>query len=458
MTLAARTRRLGAALLRPVDAAGLAAFRVLFGALMLASTIRFAANGWIHDLYVAPAVHFHYWGFAWVEPLGALGMRAVFVALGAAAALVALGLFYRPAIAVFFALFTYVELIDKATYLNHYYFISALSLLMIALPLHRGYSLDARRRPALREATAPAWVLAALRLQVGLVYFYAGVAKLRYDWLVEAQPLRLWLAVRDELPLLGPLLRHPEVAWAMSWGGALFDLSAPFLLLSRRWRPYAYAGVLVFHGLTGTLFPAIGMFPWIMSAAALVFFPPSWPRRALAQLGGRRLAAVAEGEGGGGAPGGARRPPRALVVALAVHFFLQLGLPLRRFAYPGETAWTEEGFRFAWQVMLVEKTGTVSFRVRDPASGRAWIVDAEGILSPLQAKQAPFQPDMILELAHMIAAEERRKGREVEVRADAYVAYNGRGHARLVDPEVDLARVEDGLAPKAWILPAPPRR
>ncbi|MCA9661967.1 MAG: HTTM domain-containing protein, partial [Myxococcales bacterium] len=286
-SLAARSQRLRAALLRPVDVAGLAAFRALFGALMLASTIRFAANGWIHDLYVAPAVHFHFWGFAWVEPLGALGMQAVFVALGGLAILVALGLFYRPAIALFFVLFTYVELIDKAAYLNHYYFISALSLLMIALPLHRGYSLDARRRPALREPVAPTWALVALRLQVGLVYFYAGVAKLRYDWLIEAQPLRMWLAARDELPLIGPLLRLPEVALAMSWGGAIFDLCVPFLLLSRRWRPFAYIGVLVFHGLTGTLFPGIGMFPWIMSAAALIFFPPSWPRRVAARLRGR---------------------------------------------------------------------------------------------------------------------------------------------------------------------------
>src|SRR5690606_15208508 len=93
---------------------------------------------WIHQLYIEPAYHFHYWGFSWIEPLPAAGMIAVFVAMGALSLLVAAGVCYRPAIALFFLLFTYVELIDKATYLNHYYFISALSLLMIALPLDRG--------------------------------------------------------------------------------------------------------------------------------------------------------------------------------------------------------------------------------------------------------------------------------------------------------------------------------
>ena len=39
--------------------------------------------------------------------------------------------------------------------------------------------------------------------------------------------------------------------------------------------------------------------------------------------------------------------------------------------------------------------------------------------------------------------------------ADAFVAVNGRPSARLIDPSVDLSAVEDGLAPKVWILPAP---
>ncbi|MEZ4449072.1 MAG: HTTM domain-containing protein [Nannocystaceae bacterium] len=449
--LAAACERLG----RPVDAASLSAFRIAFGALMLAGTLRFAARGWIHDLYVAPPLHFHYWGFGFVEPLPPAGMVAAFVALGGLSLLIAVGVATRAALAAFFVVFTYVELIDKATYLNHYYFVSVLSLLMIALPLDRAWSITAwraRRRGRPIAPVVPAWAVAAVRLQLGLVYFFAGVAKLRPDWLLEAQPLRLWLAARADLPLVGPWLRLPEVAYAMSWAGAIFDLSAPFLLLWPRARPLALAAVVVFHGLTGLLFPAIGMFPWIMALSALIFLPPGWPRAL-----GRRLGIT-----------GPERPvprdmstrtalPRALAAALALHFALQLGLPLRRLAYPGDTAWTEEGFRFAWQVMLVEKVGMVTYRVRDRASGRERRVDPEPRLSAQQAKQMAIAPDMILEYAHWIAAEEAAQGRDVEVRADAFVTYNGRPSARLLDPEVDLARERDGLAAKPWILPAPPR-
>lgn len=423
------------ALLAPVDAAGLHAFRIGFGLLMFAGTVRFAARGWIHQLYVDPSYHFHYWGFEWLAPLPEAGMIAVFVAQGALALLVAAGVCYRPAIALFFVLFTYVELLDKATYLNHYYFVSVVALLMIALPLDR------------RVAVAPSWALWAVRLQVGLVYFFAGLAKLRPDWLLHAQPLKLWLAARADFPLIGGLLRRPETAHLMSWAGAAFDLSAPFLLLHPRTRPFAYAGVLVFHGLTGALFPAIGMFPWLMAAAALVFFPPDWPRRLSHRLSPRTCPRGPDLS----AMSFSARP--LLLGALAVHFAVQLALPLRRFAYPGDTAWTEEGFRFAWQVMLVEKVGSVVYRVRDPGSGRERLVDPEPALTAQQAKQMAFQPDMILEYAHHLAA--RTPG--AEVRADVFVTYNGRPAARLVDPDVDLARERDGLRPKPWILPAPPR-
>lgn len=430
--------RLRAALSAPVDAASLIAFRVAFGLLMCASVIRFAARGWIHELYVAPEFHFHYWGFGWVEPLPAAGMVAVFAALGVLSLLVAAGVAYRPAIALFFVLFTYVELLDKATYLNHYYFISVVSLLMIALPIGRGATGTPGR--------APAWALGALRLQIGLVYVFAGVAKLRPDWLLHAQPLRLWLPPHADFPVLGPLFRLPWTPYAMSWAGALFDLTIPFLLLYRRTRPLAYLAVLGFHGLTGALFP-IGMFPWIMTCAALIFFPPDWPRRLW-----RRLSF-------GTCPESPvlstsfSPPPRLLLAALALHFALQLALPLRRLAYPGDTAWTEEAFRFAWQVMLVEKIGAVTYRVRDPATGRERRIDPEPRLTTQQAKQMAFQPDMILEYAHHLAAEHPG----AEVRADAFVTYNGRPNARLIDPTVDLARERDTLAPKPWILPAPPR-
>ena len=38
---------------------------------------------------------------------------------------------------------------------------------------------------------------------------------------------------------------------------------------------------------------------------------------------------------------------------------------------------------------------------------------------------------------------------------EALVSLNGRGIAPLIDPDVDLASVEDGIGRAPWILPLP---
>ena len=420
-------------LARPVDAASLHVFRRLFGLLMLASVIRFAVRGWIADIYVDPAVHFPFWGLDWLRPWPGVGMYIHFAALGAAALALALARSPRLPALVFFALFTWVELLEQTAYLNHYYLVSLLALLLALLP------------PSDR-AHAPRWTLVALRLQVGLVYVFAGLAKLRGDWLLAAQPLRTWLKGHADFPLLGPLFARPETAHVMSWAGAAFDLTAPFLLLHPRTRPFAFAAVVLFHALTGLLFP-IGMFPWIMACSALLLFPPDWPRRLARTLG--RPAPVP--------PVSPVAPLSRLGLAgLAAYFAVQLTLPLRHHIYPGDVGWTEEGFRYAWHVMLVEKTGMVTYRVVDPASGRTFIVHPEDTLTPQQAKQMAISPDLILQHAHRIAGEFAARGLpDVAVYADAFVAYNGRPGARLIDGSADLAHARDTLAPKPWILPVP---
>lgn len=442
----ATERGLHRLLARPVDGASLAAFRGAFGLLMLGSTLRFIAKGWVTELYVQPAFHFPYFGLDWIRPWPSPWMHVHFAAMALLALLVAIGLFYRASIVLFFVSFTYVELIDKSTYLNHYYLISLLAFLMCFLPLHRAYSVDSWRKPSLRADTQPAWILGLLRFQIGLVYFFAGVAKLNPDWLLRAEPLRSWLPAHTELPIVGPLLGEAWVAFAMSWAGAIFDLSVFPLLLWRRSRPFAYLAVVFFHVVTWRLFH-IGVFPWVMITITTVFFSPSWPRRILRPLGIRAPE-----------PGiTIERDARVPAAALAAWALLQIAIPLRAFAYPGPVAWTEEGFRFSWRVMLVEKNGQVDFQVRDPATGRTWVVHPREHLTPLQARMMSTQPDMILQYAHHLAASFREKGiDDPEVRADTWVALNGRPGRRLIDPDVDLARLSDGFAPKAWILPPDP--
>ncbi len=431
------------------DAAGIAAFRVVLGLIGCVSALRFLHYGWVDEFFVKPRFYFKYWFAPFVEPLGASGMHAVFWLLAVAGALVALGLFYRLAIVTFFVLVTYVQLIDVTNYLNHYYLVSLLTLLMSFMPLGRAFGLDgllaARRKAGSLRTTVPAWCYALLRFQVGTVYTYAGVAKLSEDWLIQAQPLSIWLSSRSSLPGIGPLLAHPWAPHAMSWAGCLFDLTIAWWLLFRRTRGPAFVAVIVFHTITRYLFP-IGMFPFIMVAGATAFFDAAWPRRFL------RLPAPAPTEQPAMHPLLARL---ALVVG-AVYVALQVLVPLRAFAYGDNVHWHEQGMRFSWRVMVREKNASVTYLVDDLVTGRTTEVSPRAYLDARQLREFATQPDLVLQLAQHIARErEERTGHPVRVRAEVIASLNGRRAATLIDPSVDLTRTSDGLGKAAWVLPAP---
>lgn len=462
---------------RPADARDSLAFaRIALGLLLLLSLVRFVARGWVREFYITPRYFFTYYGFEWVRPLPGWAMYAVFGGLLLAAALVALGAWYRISIAALFVGFTYVELIDKTNYLNHYYFVSLLLLLLCWLPLNAAWSVDEARlrNRAGHFGPSPALALTLLRLQVGLVYFFAGVAKLKASWLLEAQPLRLWLASHGGWPVIGPLLEQTWVAYAGSWFGMLFDLTVPFWLLWRRSRPYAYVVVVVFHVLTWLLF-YIGMFPWIMMVAALVFFEPATHRGLLMKASGfwnwlpGKVLGVRCWVLGVGAdearsvfltpqhptPNTQHQNP-IHTFFFCLFFALQFLFPFRYLLYSGDPLWTEQGYRFSWNVMLMEKSGFVEYTVRETGTGREFTAIPGDYLSKQQVRMLSTQPDMILQFAHFLAAEYRRRGvRQPQVFAECYVALNGRSSRLLIDPRVDLARQREGWGPKSWILPAP---
>lgn len=448
-------RTLGTYWQKKSSAAPLATFRILFGLLMLASLIRFAANGWIEKLYLEPSFHFTFYGFEWVKPLGDY-TYLLFALCGLAAIGITLGYRYRLSVLLFFLSFTYIELMDKTTYLNHYYFVSLMSFLLLWLPANRYYSLDAIRKPGLASKEVPLWSIDAVKLLLGIVYFYAGLAKLNSDWLFSAQPLATWLPTRYHLPLIGSFLKETWVHYAMSWSGAVYDLTIPFLLWHPRTRRIAFVMVIAFHVLTRILFP-IGMFPFIMIFATTIFFDARWHQGVLdrlTNLGGKLGINTRASESGSneGTPQVFRQ--RFVLPILAVFFALQLLLPFRYLLYPGELFWTEQGFRFSWRVMLMEKAGYAQFKIVDSQTGKRLYVDNSEFLNAFQEKQMSFQPDFILEYAHYLADVYAQRGiHEPEVYVESYVALNGRASQPFVDPEVNLAQIEPSLKHKSWLLP-----
>lgn len=433
---------------KPVSIAPLATFRILFGLVMFISIIRFAANGWIYEFYVLPEFHFTFYGFDWVRPLPEAGMYAVFILMAISALFIMLGFLYRWAIVAFFLLFTYVELIDKTYYLNHYYFISIVSFLLIWLPAQRAYAVDAKLNARLRSDKVPAWTINVLKLQLGIVYFFAGLAKINSDWLLEALPLKIWLPARAHFPVIGNLFSELWVAYAFSWGGMVYDLLIVFFLLKSKTRPFAYATVIFFHIMTWLLFP-IGMFPFIMIGLTLIFFSEKFHQKI--------LNIIIPGQWKYGATDLKPQEPafgKMLTVVFVIHFTFQILFPLRFLLYPGKLFWTEQGYRFSWRVMLMEKAGMCTFYVNTGEKGRPIEVDNSEHLTYLQERMMATQPDMILQYAHYLKEKYRTETDPApSVFAESIVTLQGQRSKTFIDPAVNLAETERNWKPKKWILP-----
>ena len=424
---------------KPTHIAPLVVFRVLFGLAMCISTARFLFLGWVEDQYLKPVFHFTYYGFEWVQVLSPIGMYALYgIMLGCSLGIM-LGLFYRFSAIAYFLAFTYTELIDKTYYLNHYYFVSLVAFLLCFVPANGLYSLDAKRNPTIIQEYVPAWCVNIFKFQLGCVYFFASIAKMNTDWLLNAMPLRIWLPANDHMPIFGFLFKEVWVAYAFSWVGMLYDLFIPFLLLNKRTRLPSYLVLLFFHAMTGYLFQ-IGVFPLVMSLCTLIFF--DWKSNSYFVMRNAKQRDTQY----------EIRNTQYVKYLLTTYIIIQIALPFRYVLYPGNLFWTEEGYRFSWRVMLVEKAGSATFSIRDNISGNEFEVINSQFLNRHQEKQMAYQPDMILQFAHFLGDYYKKQGfKNISVFCESYVTMNGAVSKLIVNPEVDLLKEEESFFSKKWI-------
>jgi len=420
---------------------------------MAYGSLRFMMNGWIEKLFVEPQFHFKYYGFSWVKALDQNALYSIHILMVVFALMIAFGLLYKLATVSFFALFTYVELIDATNYLNPYYLVCLLAFLLIFIPANKAFSLDVLFGWTKKMTTVPAWTINILIFQISVVYFFAGLGKLNYDWMINAMPLAIWLPEKASTPIIGALFTLPFIPYLFSWFGAFYDLTIAFFLLKRSTQKIAYVFVVLFHLMTKVLFN-IGLFPFIMIFSTLIFFRrfeslsdrrfenlsdrcfENLSDRCFENLSDRCFENLSDRSS-------SKRGSKVTVLLLSIFVVIQLFLPLRHYLYPGNVLWTEEGYRFSWRVMLVEKTGQAIFTVEDPESGRSSEVINAQYLTQFQEKQMAIQPDFILQYANYLEKifQEKFSIKDPVVRVNSHVSLNGRSSQVFIDPTQDLTEV-----------------
>jgi vitamin K-dependent gamma-carboxylase len=282
-----------------------------------------------------------------------------------------------------------------------------------------------------------------LRFQIGVPYFYGGLAKLNADWL-QGEPLRAWLAARTDIGPIDAALTNPSVVWTMTYGALVLDLLVVPLLLHRRTRIPAFVAVTGFHLLNAWLF-GLFIFPWLMIAATTIFFDPDWPEGLLARWRPRPVARSAARSHAAPSTGARVRP--ILTASLAIWVLVQLTLPLRHYAIDGSPNWTEQGHHFAWHMKLRDKQGTATFRVGEGSS--VVTVDPADHLNDHQLHRLPGHPERLVHFARHLST--LHDG--APVRVDTSVSLNGRRPQAIVDPDVDLTTVPlVSWGRRSWVL------
>lgn len=422
------------------DNAPLVVFRILFGLIMAFSMGRYYWNDWVSKFYLDSKFHFKYSGFNWVPELSDMGIQFIFALAFISTIGILFGFLYRISTILFFISYTYIELIDSTFYLNHYYLITLLSGILIFLPANKRFSIDAYLYPKIKNTTCESWNINLLKYQIGLVYFFAGIAKLNPDWLFEALPVKIWLMPHFDTPIIGSTLQWPYTAYVFVWIGCIYDLSIAFFLLNKNTRKYAYLLVIVFHLATAYLF-SIGLFPFIMIFITWIFFDADFHTNILRFIGEKKT----------NSSHAIKKSKKWILIPLIAYCTFQFLFPLRHWLYDGNVLWTEEGYKFSWRVKLISKIGNSTFTVVDKETGRSIEIKNRDYLSPIQEKKMTVKPEMIVQYAHYLAEQYEDTVLHIhdqsihiknpKIKAEIYISFNGRASELFIDPKVDLSQI-----------------
>lgn len=391
----------------------------------------------LYNHFIFERFRFKYYGFEWVEPLPANYTHLLFYCMSVLALMIAIGAFYRAAIILFTLSFTYVFLIDKALYLNHFYMVILYSTLLCFMPAQRYFSFDAYIKPKIKTNYIPAWPVQLLRFQTEVILLYAGIVKINYEWLVRGMPLKLWLARGSSNPLLDYLFRLDFMPMLASYGTVILHCLGAPLLLWQRTRIYVFVIYCCFH-LANSLTFQIGIFPYMTIAVTLIFFSYDWPMKLL-KIPYRNESNLHN----------ITRDRKNIIISLIFLWSaVQILFPMRCLLYPGNVLWTQEGHDFSWRMKLQDTAGTTNFVVTDLDSGESWKVPFDS------RKIIHCRPDMILQYAHFLRDQAHVRGHQnVSVHAFSKCGLNGRPPIIFVNPNVDLAKIERSLSHKKWVMP-----
>ena len=438
-------------LFKHVDNTGIVLWRVAFGALITIQAFGEIALGSVRRNFVEPIFTFNFIGLDFLQPLPGNWMYFYFALMGIFGVLVTIGYRYRFSMFCYALMWSCVYLMQKTSYNNHYYLMMLLCWFMVFIPANGWWSLDAKRNPKTASNSVPRWTYVLLIFHIWIVYTYASIAKLYPDWIDGIATGQFMLGKKDYW-LIGDLLQQKWIHYTMAYFGIFFDLLIVPLMLWKRTRVLGFWISVFFHMFNSIVFQ-IGIFPYMSMAFAFFFFssetlvrrivnPLRWliPKKTIYL--GEKIEVPSY------------KP--AFITLFSIYFLIQIGLPLRHWAFTDDVLWTEEGHRLAWRMMLRSKNGLLTVYVEEKGTGMRRNYNLAPLLSKKQRRSVKTKADLIWQLAQKIREIEAKNGKDVSVYVVSRVRVNGGTYYPFIDPKVDLAAEKwHHFQHHDWILPSP---
>lgn len=431
-------------LFKEENAASLGLFRIFFGIVLFAQTLWFIKTDFITTNLFEPVLHFKFYYFQFLEPLSKPLMKAMMLLMLFSTLLITIGRFFKYASIFYGVSFTYLWLLDKSYFNNHYYFISLLVFLLIFSDADRWGSLKKTNE----AKTVPYWQIFILKFQIFIVFFIAGINKINTYWLVNLQPMRHILETKASINNYNWLANDFSFAF-FSWLGLLFDLSIGFLIWSGKTRKFAIVFYALFNLINFWLFydiGEIGFFPFLLLACLSLFFNPKKINQQLCWLNKKQYMPVKN----------RNTSNHQLFFALVIAFvLLQSILPFRHMLYNDNVDWSGKGQRFAWRMKIMFKDPDIHFYLSEEGSTKKTEVNIGNFLNSKQYTNLIYYPDFIPTVAKHIKEEGIKRGfKNPKVTANFKIGFMGHPSQFLVDPDLNLSQIEvHPFQNSSWILP-----
>lgn len=412
-----------------LDNSPLIIFRIIFGLLILLESWGAILTGWVRRTLVDPKFTFNFINFDFLQPLPGNGMYWYFFIMGCFGIAVMLGYRYRIAIISFTFLWASVYLMQKSSYNNHYYLLCLINILMCFLPANKNLSLDVKYNYTTKSDWMPSWIKWLIIAQLLIVYSFASIAKFYPDWLDATVAANL-MSRKKHYFLIGTLLQQNWVHYIIAYFGIIFDGLIIPALLYKKTRKVAFYLALFFH-LYNSFVLQIGIFPYLALAFCLFFFEPQLIRKIFYPKNQKTNTSTPI----------TFKPNTFITLAISVWLLIQLILPLRHWAIPGDVLWTEEGHRLSWRMMLRSKNGSNVFYTKETGNNIKKKVVLKKYLTSKQIRSMSAKPDMIWQFAQYLKKEYQKKGKHIEIYTKNKVSVNGSPKKPIIDIKTNLAEV-----------------